>query len=264
MNPSRGAPALARSETTYAAPALEKGLDIIELLARQQAPMTARQICEQLGRSKSELFRMISILLARGYLARAQGSDALTLSNRLFDLGLRAPQASGLMELALPVMRRLAEETGQSIYLGVPSRGESVVVACVRGGADVSYGLRLGYRRPIVNSTSGRVMLAFQDEACTRRWIEEGRALVAADFDEADLVASLARIRRDRFAVHESRDVVGLTDLGCPLLDAGGHGVAALVLLYVNRKQAPNGWAAALAALRVAAAAMSSTPGIEP
>lgn len=226
--------------------------------------MTARQIGEQLGRSKSELFRMISILLARGYLARQEGSDALTLSNRLFDLGVRTPQASGLMELAIPVMRRLAEQIGQSVYLGVPSQGESVVVACVRGGADVSYGLRLGYRRPIVDSTSGRVVLAFQDEACARRWIEESRSLVPAGFDEAELAASLARIRRDRFEVHESRDVVGLTDLGCPLLDASGRGVAAMVVLYVNRKQAPDGAAAALGALRLAAAAVSSITGLEP
>ncbi len=253
-----------RSESAYAAPALEKGLDILELLAREQAPMTARQIGVRLGRSKSELFRMISILLARGYLARAPGSDALTLSNHLFDLGVRTPRASGLMELALPSMRHLAEETGQSVYLGVPSRGESVVVACVRGSAEISYTLRLGYRRPIINSTSGRVVLAFQDEPRRRRWIDEGRALEPEGFDEAELARALARIRRDGFAVHESRDVIGLTDLGCPLLDASGRAVAALIVLYINRKQARDGAAAALAALRAAAADISSAPDIEP
>jgi len=57
----------------YYAPALEKGLDILELLAREGAPMTARQVAEKLGRSKNEIFRMVHVLISRGYIAREPG-----------------------------------------------------------------------------------------------------------------------------------------------------------------------------------------------
>lgn len=58
------------SERKYRAPALEKGLDILELLARNSSPMTTSQMACALGRSVSELFRMVLALEYRGYIAQ--------------------------------------------------------------------------------------------------------------------------------------------------------------------------------------------------
>ena len=52
------------SQQLYAAPALEKGLDILELLSRQEAGLTRRDIAERLGRSVSEVFRLSASLVA--------------------------------------------------------------------------------------------------------------------------------------------------------------------------------------------------------
>ena len=49
-------------KTGYAAPALEKGLDILELLASAEQSMTTGQIADALGRSKNEIFRMVFVL----------------------------------------------------------------------------------------------------------------------------------------------------------------------------------------------------------
>src|SRR3546814_12514548 len=55
------------ARTTYSAPALEKGLEIIELLAAERRPMSTRAIAERLGRSKGEIFRVVFVLVERGY-----------------------------------------------------------------------------------------------------------------------------------------------------------------------------------------------------
>ena len=89
----------------YPAPALEKGLEIIELLAMAQTPLSARAIAEQLGRSKNEIFRMLFVLIERGYLDRDPATDEIALSNRLFDLGMRIPRARNLVEVATPRSR---------------------------------------------------------------------------------------------------------------------------------------------------------------
>ena len=70
-------------KASYAAPALEKGLDILELLAEVGEPLSTRTIAEQLRRSKSEIFRMVFVLQQRGYLEREAGTDRLGLSRRL-------------------------------------------------------------------------------------------------------------------------------------------------------------------------------------
>ena len=223
-----------RAPIAYSAPALEKGIDILELLAEAGGPLSVRAIAERLGRSKSEIFRMIMVLLSRGYLARDEATDDLVLSNRLFELGIRTPRARELLDVALPAMRALAEETAQSVHLVVLSRGETIVVASVSGGHDVSFTLRLGYRRPLIDSTSGRLIIAFLPEAAAQRHIEASRPLTQR-FDEDELRRSLRRIRRRGYELHASRDVPGITDVGCPVLDASGAAIASLVVPYVGR-----------------------------
>jgi DNA-binding IclR family transcriptional regulator len=95
---------------SYSAPALEKGLDILELLAREEHPLTTRQIADALGRSKNEIFRMVHVLLARGYLQRGDVNDELLLSNKLFGLGMQTTRARDLVSVAAPIVERFAEE----------------------------------------------------------------------------------------------------------------------------------------------------------
>src|SRR3546814_18592847 len=78
--PKKETPAKA---TTYAAPALEKGLDILELLSSVSRPMGLSDISQAVGRSKNEIFRMLHVLEKRHYIERAQGNDLYTLTNRL-------------------------------------------------------------------------------------------------------------------------------------------------------------------------------------
>src|SRR5690606_8841546 len=141
MQTGRSGDPMEEHRPTYTAPALEKGLDIIETLARRDGPMSLRQIAEDLGRSKSELFRVVAVLLERGYIVREPGSEDLVLTNRLFDLGMRTPRVRDLVTEAVPVMRRLAETVGHTPHLVVVHRGETVVSASVPGGIDMTFSL---------------------------------------------------------------------------------------------------------------------------
>jgi DNA-binding IclR family transcriptional regulator len=69
--------------TPYSAPALDKGLDIIELLSKEEFGLTRRDIAERLGRSVGEIFRMLDKLVRRSYIV--QKGDVFVLSTRLLD-----------------------------------------------------------------------------------------------------------------------------------------------------------------------------------
>jgi DNA-binding IclR family transcriptional regulator len=97
----------------YRAPALEKGLDILELLASEAKPIPASAIVQRLGRSTGELFRMIQVLEYRGFIEQSKESDGYRLTGKLFALGLDQPHVKTLIEISLPVMRQLSRNTGQ-------------------------------------------------------------------------------------------------------------------------------------------------------
>jgi DNA-binding IclR family transcriptional regulator len=63
----------------YAVPALDKGLDVIELLARENEGLTLNEIARLLDRTSSELFRMVNALARRGYIGQ-RDSDRYSLT----------------------------------------------------------------------------------------------------------------------------------------------------------------------------------------
>lgn len=245
---------MADDKLSYSAPALEKGLDILERLAAAGRPMATRQIAEELGRSKNEIFRMVHVLLGRGYLQRDEGGEGLVLSNKLFGLGMQTARARDLVSAAAPIVEAFAEEVRQAAHLVVAHRGETVVIAATSGGADMNFSLKLGYRRPLADAHSGQLLMAFQPEPVRRRMIDDSLRLMVAPPDRAALAAAIDKVRRDGAIIHESRDIVGVTDVVCPILSGDGRAIACVTVAAVSRRSAPTDFAVILARLQTACA----------
>jgi len=246
-----------RAREAYSAPALEKGLEILELLAETETALSTRAIAERLGRSKGEIFRMVFVLVERGYLARDATTDELSLSNRLFELGIRTPRSRQLIEVAAAEMERLSEKTGQSAHLVVISKGETVVIATTSGTADISFTLRLGYRRPALQSTSGQIIMAFQDPERRLRLIAESKAVTRKSLNEAKLQRHFNEIAARGYLIAESHDVVGVTDIAAPIVGRNGRAIAAIVIPYLGRHGVPVQLDGVLDALRATCRAIS-------
>ena len=242
----------------YSAPALEKGLDVLELLAKDGRPRTMASIAEELGRSKSEIFRMIFVLLHRGYLERQPDTDKIYLTDRLLYLALQTQRVRDLVSEALPAMRKLSEDTQCSAHLVVVHQGETMVVASASGIADMNFTLKLGYRRPALDATSGQVILAFQDEQRRQMLVAEATAKMKMPLKATEVEANLARIRTQGYELHRSRDFMGLLDVCCPILDAEGNAVAAVILSYLKRRGRPNSLMPSLGALQGTCAAIAA------
>ena len=75
---------------TYQAPALTKGLEVLEFLSGQAEPHAVSELARALGKSRNEIYRMVIVLEQLGYLARTEG-DRFSLTRKLFDVAMRAP-----------------------------------------------------------------------------------------------------------------------------------------------------------------------------
>lgn len=238
----------------YRAPALEKGLDVLELLATNGAAMTPSQMSNDLGRSVSELFRMIQVLEFRGYIELTPAG--YRLSNRLFALGMAQAPIKSLTEVALPFMRDLSAATIQSCHLVVPTDAQIVVVARIEGPGDLSYSVRLGYRRNIIDASSGLMFYGCASEQAraelrTRLVELHGKARVADYVKRAEAAGAQGYVRRN------SDFVKGVTDLVAPVMGAGSI-IATLITPYIERTPPVCGVDEALDQLRAVARAISA------
>lgn len=252
---------MAEDKTGYNAPALEKGLDILELLAAAGRPLGTKQIADQLGRSKNEIFRMVYVLLSRGYLQRDESGEGLTLSNKLFGLGMQTVRARDLVGTAMPVIERFAQEVRQAAHLVVAHGGETVIIAAVSGGADMNFSLKLGYRRPLADAHSGLVLMAFQPQEQRARMLAECLPLMREVPDAAMLAAELDAVLGRGGIIHESRDIVGVTDVVCPIVAGDGRALACVTVAAVSRRSAAQDFPAMLARLKLACTEIAAELG---
>ena len=150
------------SNDRYRAPALDKGLDILELLSEQPNGLTRGEIVKAMGRNPSEIYRMLERLVARHYVARSPEGDRYSLSLKLFMLSQRHPPLHRLVARAQPAMDAFAKAAEQSCHLGVYDRGNITIVAQVNSPGSWGLSIRLGSRVSLMDTGSGHVMLAFR------------------------------------------------------------------------------------------------------
>jgi DNA-binding IclR family transcriptional regulator len=218
---------------SYAAPALEKGLDILELLCSTEQPLSQKDMAQRLGRSVGEIYRMVACLVARNYLTLVD-ENTYGVTTKLFELSHIHPPTHRLLFEATPIMQRLAGELDQSCHLTVYGQGKQVVLCKADTPSGMGFSVRAGAELDVLVSASGRVLLAFQDEETRRLRIEESlqrRPEQANPRFEGTLTA----IRAAGHASMPSVQVRGLYAVSFPILDAQGRALAALTVPYAER-----------------------------
>lgn len=217
---------------TYAAPALDKGLDILELLCRSETPLSQKDVALQLGRSVGELYRMMACLVERGYLANVD--DKYVVTTKLFELAHLNPPTHRLLVEAVPIMQRLSSELDQSCHLTVYNQGRQIVVYKVDSPSGMGFSVRVGAELDVLVSASGRVLLAFQDRDTRGLRIEESVQRRPSHADP-QIHATLETIKARGFESSPSVQVRGLYAVSHPIFDTQCRAIAALTVPYAER-----------------------------
>ena len=217
----------------YSAPALEKGLDIVEALAKEPEGMTSAEISERLGRPMGQLFRMLVVLQQRGYVAYQAESERYEMTLKLFELAHGLGPVRRLNLVAAPLMKELSREIGQSCHLVIYYAGKGHVVVQQNAPSARVLSVRLGVEVPLFDACSGHILLAFTEDA------DRGEMLEAIPPShrrpsKSALKKLVERIRADGFECVPSAQIQGVQDIGYPVFDHAGRVAAALVVPFLE------------------------------
>ena len=228
------------SETSkYAAPALDKGLDILEALASSARGLTLNELARAVERTVSEIFRMALTLQQRGYVA-VDENDRYALTLKMLELSHRQQPLKSLVATAMPLMRELAGRAYQSCHLTVHHDGQIIVVAQVDSPGPFSVGAKVGALGKLSDSASGNILLAFCDEAERTRMIAaQIRVDGELEIDAAQLLRQIDTARRNASITWPSRRIRGAIDISRPVFDLNPHAIAALTVPYIERLDRP-------------------------
>lgn len=222
-----------RPNSNYSAPALEKGLDILELLSDRDLGLTQSEIARSLGRSVSEIFRMLMVLQDRGYVSQDPLSDRYSLTTFIFEIAHRIPIVGRMTAISGPLMRELSNKINQSVHLAILSDDAVLVVGQTNSPGNNVLSVRLGARIDLWRASSGRVILAFQPIENVKRLMQD--VPVPTETSESQILDELATIRASGAEVRDSFVVKGVVNISAPVIDHSGHAIGALTVPHIER-----------------------------
>lgn len=227
---------LTTADERYRAPALDKGLDILELLATQPQGLTRAEIVKEMDRSANEIYRMLERLVARQYVMRNLSGDRYALSLKLFALAHMHPPLSRLINQALPVMDDFARKAEQSCHMGVYDRGNVLISAQINSPRGWSFSVQRGARVGLLDTASGHVLLAFCDLGSYQRMRAEHTPVNGeVPITEEALAGTLAAVRARGYLERDSAQSFGVVDISYPILGPDNTAIATLTCPYIRR-----------------------------
>ncbi len=244
----------------YTAPALEKGLDILELLASVSEALTHSEIASRLGRTLTEVFRMLVCLEQRGYISRTGPDERYQLTLKLFEIAHCHHPLQRLIRHARPLVQRVASNTGQSCHLAMLNHSEVVVVAQSDSPGNMGFSVRLGANVDLLNTASGHVILAFQSDEVRARALEAWRFRSKTRIP-AGLYRHLNQIRRRGYEELASYQVLGVVNISYPVLNQHGEAIAAMTVPFLARIEDSVGPPQVKEALALASRTLASAIG---
>lgn len=209
---------------------LIKALDILDRMALD-APCTVVHLCEQTGVTKPAAYRIMKTLEQRGYVVRDDTTREYSLGPALYGLSRAARNATDLVRLAQPTMRRLNEELGETVNLGVVSHGQVVYLDTIESTQRLRSTVQVAIRDHVHSTALGKAVLAALPETQARQ-VLNGADLAKLTPNTLstvnDLMAQLATFQRDGYAVDDEENELGSRCVASAIVDGSDRPIAAI------------------------------------
>lgn len=244
MNMDRSIATQSNAVDNHAAfvPAVEKAINILELLESCDNGLNLTDISNALSISKSTSFRILNTLKHFGYVEQESERGVYTLGHRLLSLASAVKDKLNLTRVALPYMEKLTKITGETTKLGVLHNGETLVIARVKSSREMSITTDVGRRFPIHAGGASKLLFAHLPEEEIERIIRKGlkKYTSITITDPEKLRLELKTILRQGFAEDNGEYIEGIKAIACPIFDYHGRVVAALSIPYLDTRANDN------------------------
>lgn len=202
---------------------IDRVTQILEIVSGRPDGCTLTELARELDAPKSSIQGFVNGLVHTGYLDEHQrryflGPAPYMLTLRANRLPARSVGHADLVELG--------EQSGFNTLLAVRVGQHVVYIDEVGEGGEIRQTARSRGRRPLIETVSGRVLLAHADE-------ETRHALLANYTDETLIrrfLTEMPRILRTGVAINEQSHLHDLSAIGCGVRDRYGTVVAAVTL----------------------------------
>ncbi len=225
-----------KAPSRYRIEALAKGLDVLRLFDESVTSLKLREICDRTGIPMPTAFRVVATLEEGGYLERLP-DGSIRPGVAVLLLGSAALRGSSLVQLSEQPLRHLAEQSGETVNLGVLVGDQVLYLARLRNSDLVTANIQVGSTLPAAYTSMGKLLLAYLSDAELKATLANHDFGADAGPNAAkslgELRERLAAIREQGYSLQDQEVAAGLRSVSVPVFGRDAAKPAAAINIAV-------------------------------
>jgi DNA-binding IclR family transcriptional regulator len=238
-----------------------KALGLLVLLGDEPRGASAAELSRRAGLPFSTTYRLLGSLTRDGFVDYEPDGRRYRLGLRVFQLGQRVSNHHGFAGTALPVLRRVTEETGEATILSVRDGHHHLTVNKVDGPQMFRVTSDPGHLGALHTTSVGKALVAFADDATRARLLDELELEPLTELSLTDrdaFRAEIELIRRRGYATMDEENEPGMRAVAVPVFNSQGHAFASLATAAPVFRMSLDAMVALVPLLQEAAAELSA------
>jgi len=202
---------------------VDRALDVLEVLASSGAELPLGEIAARSGLNSSTCHHLLSTLAVRGYVGQSRRGRTYFLGTKILELSSSRVRQFNLVDVAMPELRRLNQETRETVHLAVMQGHELTTLAILESPHPIRVATDAAGKANAAHATAtGKAILAWLPEMEIARVIAEKGLTAFTDetiTNIADLMEDLRLVRRNGFSMDREEFQPGVICVGSAIRD---------------------------------------------
>lgn len=221
-------------ESASALQSADRLFGIMELLSAHARGLSLSEICKATQLPKATASRMLSALVTHSYVVQDAENRKYRLTMRMFQIGSRVADSTGILRAAQPYLDDLAQRSKETIHLVTRMNNEVLYLYKEDGGAGyVRMASYVGLHNPMYCTGVGKSILAHLPEEELRAIWKSSKIVAYTDKTIVrlpDMLQEAEQIRKQGYALDMEEHEEGVRCIAAPILDANRNPIAAISL----------------------------------
>lgn len=214
---------------------------ILKCFTVEKSKWRVTELSKQTGLSKSAVSRTLNTLANEGFVRKAKDQQSYLLGLSLLTLAGVALSSITIQQELSPILSQLVVKTNESGHIAVLDDWEIIYIFKEESASHTKMKTHLGRRNPAHATSSGKLLLAFQDPSPLDKLSE--RTLTAYTpstiVNPLQFAEELGKIRQAGFAYSKDELTVGVSSLAVPVRDYTETVVASISLVGDSQRLNP-------------------------
>ena len=210
---------------------MQRAVRLIRHVAEGNPVLNMSETAKLLKINRTTLLRLLHTLEIEGFVERRPSGAGYQVGLSFLELGARALFSQDLVQVAMPVLTKLAETVQLSAHLGVLDGTDVLYLVRRTPNTPLASNIRVGSRLPAHATTMGRMLLAYMTPL-ELETLYAGKELQRfSDHTSTTLDAVLAKAEKDRragIAWSEAYFERGISSAAVPVFDFAGQPLGAI------------------------------------